>query len=135
MAATSITTPSDPPKIQIGEKLKAELWRTIFELGRKYENTRDIHEKRRIQAQADALFDLILPRPALPSSGNGTAQNGCNILSQEAKMETVFDTIRELIQLGMIGGGILLFVANCTLIDIRREVRGIEKILQREEKS
>jgi hypothetical protein len=54
MAATSITTPSDPPKIQIGEKLKAELWRTIFELGRKYKNTRDIHEKRRIQAQAPA---------------------------------------------------------------------------------
>jgi hypothetical protein len=59
MAATSISTPSDPPKFQIGEKLRAELWRQIFELGRKYENTRDIHEKRRIQAQADALFDLI----------------------------------------------------------------------------
>ena len=50
-------------------------------------------------------------------------------------METVFDTIRELIKFGMIGGGILLFVANCTLLDIRRELRSIEKILNREEKS
>ncbi len=41
-------------------------------------------------------------------------------------MTSVFDSFYDLIKLGMIGGGILLFVANCTLWDIRRELRSIE---------
>jgi hypothetical protein len=49
----------DLSPIQIGPKLKKQLWLETMKIARAHEDCRDVHEKRRLQSQFDALLSLI----------------------------------------------------------------------------
>jgi hypothetical protein len=65
MAETALSR--DLPAIQIGPKLKRQLWLEALKIAREHEHCRDVHEKRRLQSQFDAIFELFFcsyPRSA-----------------------------------------------------------------------
>jgi hypothetical protein len=47
------------PAIQIGPKLKRQLWLEALKIAREHDHCRDVHEKRQLQSQFDALLALI----------------------------------------------------------------------------
>jgi hypothetical protein len=49
----------DLPPIQIGPKLKQQIWLEALKIAREHEHCRDVHEKRRLQSQFDALLVLF----------------------------------------------------------------------------
>jgi hypothetical protein len=57
MADTNLSR--DLPIIQIGPKLKRQIWLEALKIAREHEHCRDVHEKRRLQSQFDALLALV----------------------------------------------------------------------------
>jgi hypothetical protein len=53
------TTLSRLPTIQIGPKLKSQLWLEAMKIAREHDHCRDVHEKRLLQSQFDALIALV----------------------------------------------------------------------------
>ena len=49
----------DLPAIQIGPKLKQQLWLEALKIASEHDHCRDVHEKRRLQSQFDALLSLF----------------------------------------------------------------------------
>jgi hypothetical protein len=49
----------DLTPIQIGPKLKRQIWLEALKIAREHEHCRDVHEKRRLQSQFDALLALV----------------------------------------------------------------------------
>ena len=46
--------------VQIGPRLRAELWHEIMMIEKRINETHDFHTKRRLQRERDALLDLFL---------------------------------------------------------------------------
>ena len=57
MANTNLSR--DLPLIQIGPKLKTQLWLEALKVAREHEACRDVHERRRLQSQFEALLALV----------------------------------------------------------------------------
>jgi hypothetical protein len=49
-----LTTP-----VQIGPRLRAKLWAEAIELAAEYERTTDHHRRQKLQAQFDAMLELL----------------------------------------------------------------------------
>jgi hypothetical protein len=56
MAETAL---SRLPAIRVGPKLKRQLWLEAMKIAREQDQCRDVHKKRLLQAQFDALLALV----------------------------------------------------------------------------